>query len=261
MEVLTPSLDNSLSIVSNSNDKMQEVQHVLLKQKYKEFSREKLLKTLKQLRREEDLKIIKQEYYLIRDEFIYKTKIEEENQLEKFLSDGGKKEDYIGIKDPVTEEFYEITSQIKESIKLYHSNLELEKQNNLEERKKLIEDLKTLVKGGETAVKNFKSFKQIQEKWKILGRVHPSQAKEIWNTYQHHVNKFFEYLNIDNELRGLELKKNYEKKELLCLKAEDLAKEPYSEAIFQELQKLHSEWKKIGIVPKVKSDEIWQRFK
>lgn len=260
MELLSATMEH-ISDVPTPNEQLQEVQYSLLKQKYKEYTRDKLLKTLSQLRKEEDLKIIKHEYYLIRDEFILKTKLEEEQRLEKFIAEGGKKEDYVGVSDPITDEFYEITNQLKESIRLYNANLEAEKQINLEERKKLIEELKTLINSGEAVAKNFKAFKTIQEKWKTIGQVPQPQAKEIWNTYHHHVSKFFEFLNIDNELRQLELKKNYEQKELLCLKAEDLANAAYTESIFQELQKLHSDWKKIGLVTKEKTEEIWQRFK
>ena len=261
MAVLDPTMENFSSNFSNSNEQIQELQQSLLKQKYKEYSREKLLKAFHQLKKEEDLKIIKQEYYLIRDEFILKTKTEEEQRLANFLLEGGRKEDYVGVSDPITDEFYEITNQIKESIRLYNSNLELEKQNNLEERKKLIEELKNLLNSDEPIASTLKSFKIIQEKWKLTGHIPQSQTKEIWNNYQHHVSKFYEFLNINNEFRQLELKKNYDHKELLCLKAEDLSKEKYSEAIFHELQKLHTEWKKIGLVTKEKTDEIWQRFK
>lgn len=257
----TPETKHITSNFSNSFEKMSEIQHSLIKQKYKEYSREQLLKEIKQLRNEDDLKLIKQEYYLIRDEFVLKTKVEDEQRLAHFILEGGRKEDYVGISDPITDEFYEMTNQLKESIRLYNAKVESEKNTNLEERKNLIETLKGLVINEEPVSENYKTFKVVQEKWKNIGQVPQSHVKEIWNNYNHHVNKFFEYLNINNGLQQIDQKKNLELKEAICLKAEELVKVPYTEAVFQELQKLHAKWKKIGTVSKEKTEEIWQRLK
>ena len=73
--------------------------------------------------------------------------------------------------------------------------------------------------------------------------------------------KFFDKVNINRELRDLDMKKNLDAKIVLCEKAEELMDEKSMAKAFKSLQKLHEEWKEIGPVPQDKKDEIWERFK
>ena len=54
---------------------------------------------------------------------------------------------------------------------------------------------------------------------------------------------------------------NYEQKIELCKKAELLVEDKDAVKAFNELQKLHEEWKEIGPVSKENREEIWERFK
>ena len=52
-------------------------------------------------------------------------------------------------------------------------------------------------------------------------RVVPQQnVKDLWETYNLHVENFYNFIKINKELRDLDLKKNYEQKVALCEQAE-----------------------------------------
>ncbi len=88
-----------------------------------------------------------------------------------------------------------------------------------------------------------------------------NEVKNLWETYHHHVEKFYDYVNINRELRDLDLKKNLETKIEICEKAEELLLETNIKKAFNELQVLHDQFREVGPVPKESKDDIWNRFK
>ena len=84
---------------------------------------------------------------------------------------------------------------------------------------------------------------------------------DLWDTYHFHVENFYDYIKINQELRDLDLKKNLEVKIRLCEQAEELFLEINTIRAFNQLQKLHDRWREIGPVPRENKDDIWERFK
>ena len=91
--------------------------------------------------------------------------------------------------------------------------------------------------------------------------VQKAKAKDLWDNSQHVVEKFYDYIKINNEFRDLDFKKNLEAKTLLCEKAEALENESNIVSAFKDLQTLHEDWKEIGPVAKDQREQIWDRFK
>ena len=85
--------------------------------------------------------------------------------------------------------------------------------------------------------------------------------KDLWETFHHHLEKFYDYIKINKELRDLDLKKNLELKIKLCERAEELILEPSVVNAFKMLQKLHDHWREIGPVPHEAKSELWERFR
>ena len=104
-------------------------------------------------------------------------------------------------------------------------------------------------------------FKELQEKWKNVGPVPQNESNNLWQNYHFYVEKFFDILRINKELKTLDLKKNLEQKIKLCEQAESLLLNDSINQSFKELQDLHNEWKEIGPVPEDKKEELWERFK
>lgn len=139
--------------------------------------------------------------------------------------------------------------------------LELQKEKNLEEKLAIIEGIKVLLEEQEDINHTFPKFRALQLHWKEVGPVPLARTKDVWETYQHCVEKFYDYVKINNELRDLDFKRNLELKEQLCVKAEALVDEPSVIAAFHKLQKLHEEWREIGPIARELREPIWERFK
>ncbi|HBG53969.1 MAG TPA: DUF349 domain-containing protein [Rikenellaceae bacterium] len=140
-------------------------------------------------------------------------------------------------------------------------NIEQQKERNLEEKQSIIEGIRALLEKQEDINHTFPEFRALQIHWKEVGPVPLSRTKDIWETYQHCVEKFYDYLKINNELRDLDFKRNQEIKEKLCEKAEALVEETNVVSAFHKLQKLHEEWRETGPITHELREPMWERFK
>ena len=125
----------------------------------------------------------------------------------------------------------------------------------------IIEELKELVNSDETLNHTFTKFRELQQRWKETGLVPQQNVKDLWETYNLHVENFYNFIKINKELRDLDLKKNYEQKLALCEAAEALVLEPSIVEAFHKLQKLHDEWRETGPVANEFKETLWERFK
>ena len=123
------------------------------------------------------------------------------------------------------------------------------------------EELKELVNSDETLNHTFNKFRELQQRWKETGIVPQQNVKDLWETYNLHVENFYSFIKINKELRDLDLKKNYEQKIALCEQAEALVLEPSVVEAFHKLQKLHDEWRETGPVANEYKEVLWERFK
>lgn len=87
------------------------------------------------------------------------------------------------------------------------------------------------------------------------------QSSAVWQTYQHHVERFFDYLKLNREFRDMEFERNLADKNKIIARAEELINEPSIKKAFEELQLLHKMWKEdTGPVASEYRDQIWERF-
>ncbi len=141
------------------------------------------------------------------------------------------------------------------------ATLEQGKEENLKAKLQIIEELKNLVNGNETLGQTFNTFRELQQRWRDTGPVPQANVKDLWETYNHHIENFYSYIKINKELRDLDLKKNYEAKLALCEEAEALLLEPSIVVAFHRLQKLHDEWRETGPVANEFKETVWERFR
>ncbi|MBR5610226.1 MAG: DUF349 domain-containing protein [Bacteroidales bacterium] len=157
--------------------------------------------------------------------------------------------------------FKEIFAKYKAIRAVHIQQVEKKKDENLEVKKQIIEELKALVETQEDIVTTFPKFRSLQTRWRESGPVPQAKVKDVYDSYQHYVEMFYDYVKINNELRDLDFKKNLEAKVALCEKAEKLVEEENVINAFATLQKLHEEWKEFGPVEKEHREAIWERFK
>jgi hypothetical protein len=158
-------------------------------------------------------------------------------------------------------ELKDLLNKHKDKKNDYIKNQEILKEENLKKKYEIIDEIKDLLNREESINKTFQDFRDLQKKWRDIGLVPQSKVKDLWETYHHHVEKFYDYININKELRDLDLKKNLEAKIALCEKAEDLLLEPSIVKAFKELQKLHDQWREIGPVAREHKESTWERFR
>ena len=161
----------------------------------------------------------------------------------------------------VEQNFKAIYSDYKRERAEYMSRLEAEWEKKKKKKKAIIEELKALVEGQEDVSSQFTVFRELQNRWREAGPVPVQSYRDINDTYQYYVEKFYDMVKINRDLRDLDFKKNLEAKEAFCAAAEKLAENENVVNAFHELQKLHEQWKEYGPVAKEKREEIWDRFK
>ena len=143
----------------------------------------------------------------------------------------------------------------------FNRQLEKEREDNLTAKQGVIEELKSLVENSGDVGASFPVFREIQNRWRSIGPVPAQNFRDINDTYQYYVEKFYDMVKINRDLRDLDFKKNLEAKEAFCEAAEKLSENENVVEAFRELQKLHEQWKEFGPVAKEYRDDIWNRFK
>ena len=224
-------------------------------------TKDELAAMLEEIVQEPDVNKIKDKVTAVRVRFMQLNKEDMDKEYEAFLEGGGDKEAYQHEMDDAEKRFNAAFGIFKANRAKQNELLDAQKLENLAQKQAILEELKQLIASEETLKKTYDDFRVLQDKWKTIGQVPATENANLWNTYHFLVEKFFDKVNINRELRDLDMKKNLDAKIVLCEKAEELMDEKSMAKAFKELQKLHEEWKEIGPVPQDKKDEIWERFK
>lgn len=186
---------------------------------------------------------------------------EVETARRQHLEEGGTEETFTAPVDEAEVRLKELFKEYRQRRDAYIASLDEEKEANLKIKLQIIEELKELVSSDETLNHTFTKFRELQTRWKETGLVPQANVKDLWETYNLHVEHFYSFIKINKELRDLDLKKNYEQKVALCEQAEALVMEPSIVEAFHKLQKLHDEWRETGPVPTEFKESLWERFK
>jgi len=225
------------------------------------LSKEDLVKTLAEILGAKPVHEIRRDVEAIKVNFYKKHRAEIEIRRKKFIEGGGLAEEFEVPADPVEEKIGELLKKYRDLRMEYNRNQDDAKVDNLRMRQEIIEEIKDLINSEESINKTFQEFRDLQYRWREIGSIPQQNINDLWETYHHHVEKFYDYIKINKELRDLDLKRNLESKIQLCEKAENLLLEPNVVNAFASLQKFHEQWREIGPVPKEKRTEIWERFK
>ena len=136
-----------------------------------------------------------------------------------------------------------------------------EKEENYAAKLAIIEELKQLIDSEEALNTTFAKFHELQARWRSIGQVAQTHVSDLYETYNLHVENFYDYVKINKELRDLDWKRNLEAKTALCEQAEALTEATSVVDAFHKLQKLHEEWREVGPVSIEHKESLWARFK
>lgn len=224
------------------------------------LSLEELFALTQNLVQEHPVQNIKEHVDQIKHHFFTKAKAERLVSLEAFVADGGNEIDFE-FEQPIRDQFKQLIDTYRKERQAYVKELEQRLNDNLKKREEIIESIKGLLQSEEKFSETFQQFRDLQGQWREIGPVPRASSSEVWRTYHHHVENFYDYLRLNDELRDLDFKKNLEHKEQLIAKAKELAALENVHEAFKGLQELHKEWKEEGgPVAKEHRDSIWETF-
>ena len=248
----------NLDIMTDDDDENEEVE---TDYDFSNCNKLELIEILEETVQDADVVKIKDKVVALKSNFLRICKEERDKEMEQFILDGGDAESYEHVEDPLEIRFKAAFGIFRNNKLKYNEALEEQKVVNLQQKSAILEELKQLINSEETLKKTYDEFRNLQDRWKEIGQVPATEITNLWNNYHFLVEKFYDKVKINRELRDLDLKKNLEAKIELCEKTEELLLEKSVTKAFKLLQKYHDEWKEIGPVPQEKKDEIWERFK
>ncbi len=205
---------------------------------YSVFSKSELLEKLRNFVQDEDIAKSRKHVDLIKKDIL----------------------DFEAPKDKDETYLKELLEDFRQKKAKYNAEQDKIKEENLKKKTEIIEKIKVLANGEESLKKTFEEFRALQNEWKEIGIVPKESVRDLWSNYNMQVERFYDFIKINNELRDLDFKKNLEAKLELCEKAEKLLIEPKIVAAYKTLQEYHDLWREIGPVPQEKREEIWERF-
>ena len=258
--------DDVINEIDNSNaedaeDEGTSDRHNIEEKNYSEMSLDTLVIELENLIKNEKIQAIKKHVEEIKNEFNDKFNALLDEKKQEFLDQGGNEIDFH-YSTPIKQSFNEAYKDYRQKIKAHYNNIEKGLKDNLSIRLKIIEDIKTLTDLDETMNTKYKQFKELQEQWKNAGSIPRDKYNNAWNSYHFNVERFYDLLHLDRDLRDKDFEHNLEKKLKIIERAEELAKEDNNNRAFRELQALHKMWKEeLGPVAREHREPIWERFK
>ena len=244
---------------------------------YADFDLAKCVDELEKLVEEHNFNIIKQRVGVIRAKALEFLRERRRARLAEFeaakaAAEAAAAELPEGQEAPAMPEFNnepdELEKRFNTAFQTYKDNkaafieeLEQQKIKNLDIKNNIIEGLKRLLETESNLKVLNDQVKEFQEQWKATGPVPQAESTNLWQNYHFYIEKFFDIVRMNREMRMLDYKKNLESKLQICEKAESLLLNDSINQSFNELQELHRQWKEIGPVPDDKKEEIWERFK
>ena len=224
-------------------------------------SKQELIEMFSTLLETEPVQTLRKSVEAIKIAFYKQHRAEVEAARKAFEAENGEGAEFTPTTDGQEVRLKELFKEYRRRRDEYIANLDSIKEENLKTKLAIIEELKELVTSDETLNNTFSKFRDLQQRWKDTGVVPQANVKDLWETYNLHVENFYNFIKINKELRDLDLKKNYEQKLQLCESAEALLLEPSIVDAFHKLQKLHDEWRETGPVANEYKEALWERFK
>lgn len=225
------------------------------------FTLPELLNEMEDISRKDDAGSFQKRFSQLREQAGKLIHADTEEHKNKFLAEGNAAEDF-SYQHPEQARFSTTSNLFREKNEAYTKKQEEIQQKNLEERQNIIERLKNLYTNTEAGTNLFKAIREIKEAWKNAGQVAKSEFKLLNNNYFHHLNQFYQMLDMNKEYMEQEYAHNLEKRQHIIERAKELETEPAVQKALNELQYLHKLWKEEAEpVAEEFREKTWEEFK
>lgn len=225
------------------------------------MTKDDIIATLEAISEKDGADISREEVSSLRQHFHAIRKSEFAAEKQAFVDNGNDEAAFTPAPDPLEERFHQLTETIKEKKALYVAAVEAERKVNLDKKLAIIDELGKMAEDTDNVNKLFPRFRELTQEFKTVGEVPPTDTTDLYRNYSAAVERFYDQLKINKDLRDYDFKKNLEQKQLLIAEAEKLAAEEDVITAFRRLQELHDKWREIGPVAKEIREEIWNKFK
>lgn len=181
--------------------------------------------------------------------------------LTAHIEAGGEAAAFITVADPREQQLKDLLEAIRVKRAEYIQAIEAEHEANAKAKEEIIERLRAMAEDTDNVNRLFPEFRELQERFKAVGDVPPTRTTELWKQYQEAVERFYDLLKINKDLRDYDFKKNLEAKILICEETERLNDAEDIVLAFHRMQELQEKWREIGPVAKEERESVWMRFK
>ena len=200
-------------------------------------------------------------FNILRESSLKHMQEETEDHKKEFL-DAGNAEENFNYEHPLLSRLSGLITIFKEKQEIYHKDQEAEHEKNLEQRQLIIDRLKNLYTNSEPGTNFFKQIREIKQDWSNAGQVAKSEFKLLNNNYFHHLNQFYQMLDMNKEYLEQEYTHNLEKRQHIIERAKELENEPSVQKALNELQFLHKLWKEEAEpVAEEFRENTWEEFR
>ena len=192
----------------------------------------------------------------------FDKKFNELLQLKKkeFIEEGGNSIDFY-FKPVEKESFDRVQRDYRQKKRRHYLEVEQAQKANQERKEQIIEGIKELIGKDENINQLYNSFKNLQDSWYKTGAAPRAVNNTLWQTFKHHVERFYDFVHLNRELRAKDYEHNYKEKLKIIEKAEELATISDVVKAGRDLDVLHRLWKEdLGPVAREHREELWKRF-
>lgn len=227
---------------------------------YAAMDKKQLVEVLQNLA-QQPVNEVKEDVVRVRVAFAAIRKEELAKEKEAFIAKGNEEAAFAPAADELEEQFKSLYAEIKEKRAAYNAAQDALKAENLAKKREIISKINEIAEDADNVNRQYSTVQQLQQDFKTIGEVPSENDTEVWKAYQVAVERFYDLLKMNKELRDYDFKKNLEQKQALCAEAEALDEEADIVDAFKKLQQLHTSWREIGPVSKEIREELWTRFK
>ena len=227
---------------------------------YSTYSMTELVSEFKKLTNQDNWFSLGKKIQDLSQQFERNFKNETKAKKDEFNKEGSNEIDFY-FRPNYKNEFDQVLIDYKKKKRIFYLEREQTQKLNLEKKLEIIENLKNLINVDENINAIYKKFRNLQEIWHKTGPVQRALSNNIWQTFKHHTEIFYDFLHLNRELRDLDFKHNYEEKIKIINQAEKLSEISDIIKASRDLNILHRLWKNdLGPVAKEHREELWTRF-
>ena len=152
----------NLDIISDDDDENEEVE---TDYDFSALNKLELIEILEETVQDADVVKIKDKVVAIKSNFLRICKEERDKEMEQFILDGGDKENYEHVEDPLEVRFKAAFNIFRDNKLKYNEAVEEQKVVNLQQKNAILEELKQLINSEETLKKTYDEFRSLQDRW------------------------------------------------------------------------------------------------